>query len=477
MGPRDSTEATRRRRNPPPGGQPIAGALESFAAGACLSYDAGARVRAATHALAAAGVGGERPAVSGELRPGLRGQLFTVAAGVQGDAFTGVLTEVGETRAYAVTIACQRRDGPVASRPVSYPSERWEEVGLESEAFNRRFRLLVLAGQDPGWTMELFSPALIAWLTDRAPAGLGFELNEGWLCVLQPGELADADALAGLCDAAAELVGRLRGEALEESDDPDLLRFDANTKRMDAAVARVSWERPPASAADAIAAYRRVAARSPSVLLVALLAATASLVIGGAVGYMLGGPIGLMLTAVAGAASGWALARTVRTERYRFGGSLSYTWVAIHAFNREYARSRGLERVRIARFHHDNRNLPVRGRAESVQVGPIPGTELSGAYVMLSDAPELRAAGAGSMSAADGRPLSADALVAELPAPPDAGVIERLEPPDGYRITAYDRRKVVVWHPIAGNMTRTLAGCDEFRERAGALLAELTSRG
>ncbi len=50
-----------------------------------------------------------------------------------------------------------------------------------------------------------------------------------------------------LAQAERFLVNGLRGEALEESDDPDLLRFDANTKRMDAAVARVSWERPPAT--------------------------------------------------------------------------------------------------------------------------------------------------------------------------------------------------------------------------------------
>lgn len=60
----------------------------------------------------------------------------------------------------------------------------------------------MLAGQDRSWTLELFSPTLIDWLSDRAPAGLGFELNEGWSCVLQPGEITDGAALAALLPPA-----------------------------------------------------------------------------------------------------------------------------------------------------------------------------------------------------------------------------------------------------------------------------------
>ena len=111
-----------------------------------------------------------------------------------------------------MTIACRRSGAPT---PVSYPKERWEPVRLESAAFEREFDLLVLSGQDRGWTYELFSPSLIAWLTDRAPADLAFELNEGWLCVMQPGEPGDPDAIEALCGAAAHLAGRLREEGKE----------------------------------------------------------------------------------------------------------------------------------------------------------------------------------------------------------------------------------------------------------------------
>ncbi len=334
-------------------------------------------------------------------------------------------------------------------------------------------RALVLEGQDPGWTLELFSPSLISWLTDRAPEAVGFELNEGWLCVLQPGEVSDPAALDELCGAAAELARRLREEALEEEDDPDLLRFAANTERLNDAVARVEWRQPPASAAEAVAAYRRYASHRPSVLLPALIGGLIGLAIGGGIGFLFG-PLGMIGGAFVGAGIGFPLVREIRIERYRFGAGSSYSWVGINAFNHEHARARGLERVKIARFHHDNRDLPVRGEADSVQVGPIPGTALVGAYAMLADSPELRAAGAVSMSASDGRPLSADALIAELPEPPDPAAVETLQLPDGYRAAAYARSKVVIWRPIPGNMTRTLAGCDEFRDTAGRAIAALT---
>lgn len=454
--------------------QSAASGLRAFATAKGLTFQESGRVRAATHALAAAGAGGERPVVGGELREGMDGRLFSVPAGDATGGFTAVLTEVPETRPYAVTIACQRRDGPAGREPVKYGKERWEEVRIESASFEREFRLLVLEGQDTGWTYELFSPALISWLTDRAPAGLGFELNEGWLCVLQPGELEGGAELDGLCDAAAELASRFREEALEEADDPDLLRFAANTKRMDEALASVEWDRPPASVAEAIAAYRRNASWRPTVLLGAVVGAVVGMVVAAAGGYLLGGPFGLIAGVVAGLAGGFKVMREIGTERYRFEGSISSSWAGINAFNREYARSRGLDRVKIARFHHDNRDLPVAGEADSVQVGPVPGTDLTGAYAMISDSPELRAHGADSMSAADGRPLSADALVVELPGV-DPAAVERLDLPDGYRAAAFGGHKVVVWHPIAGNMTRTLAGCDEFRERAGAIIARLAN--
>jgi diketogulonate reductase-like aldo/keto reductase len=185
--------------------------------------------------------------------------------------------------------------------------------------------------------------------------------------------------------------------------------------------------------------------------------------------------VGLLSGTVVGGGFGFQVGRFVATQRYLFDGTFSVDWVGINAFNREYARSRGLARQKKFAFHHENRDLPVPGFADSVQAGPVPGTDHSGLFVMLADSPELRASGRHTMGAADaqGRPLSYDALVVELTEAPTPERIRELDLPPDFRVDAYGGNKVVVWRPIAGNMTRTSAGCDEFRATAGRVIAAL----
>jgi len=448
--------------------------LIAYASERGLSYSAGEAIRPVTQALEGAG---RRPGdvVSGELAPGLTGQLFHLPAGARKGEATGILTTASETRAYATTIACQDRALAGRRAPVKYSTERWEEVRLESSAFAERYRLLVIAGQDAGWTRELFSPALIAWLTDRAPVGLSFELNEGHLCILVPGRIQDTGELAALCEAAAELAARIREEAREEGTDPDLFRAAEATRKMDHAVAEVEWRDPPGSVAEAIAAYRRVASGKPRTMAVAVVCAGLAMALGGVVGWLVGGPIGLVSGAVAGGAFGFQVGHFFATQSYLFEGAFAVDWVGINAFNREYARSRGLARQKKFAFHHENRDLPVPGFADSVQAGPVPETNHNGLFVMLADSPELRASGRHTMGAADaqGRSLSYDALVVELTRLPTPERFWELELPPDFRVDAYGGNKVVVWRPIAGNMTRTSAGCDEFRGAAGGLIAAL----
>ena len=421
------------------------------------------------------GVGREgTEVVSGELAPGLTGQLFHLAGGDRANDATCILTTATETRAYVTTIACQDRALAGRRAPVKYPGDRWEEVRLESSAFEERYRLLVIAGQDVGWTRELFSPALIAWLTDRAPAALSFELNEGHLCVFVPGRLQDAGELATLCERAAELAATIREEALEEGADPDLFRAAEATRKMDAAVAEVAWHDPPGSVTEAIAAYRRVASRKPRTVAIALISALVAMALGAAIGWVVADAIGLLSGAAAGGVLGFQIGRLVATQSYLFEGTFSIEWVGINSFNREYASSRGLVRQKKFAFHHENRDLPVPGFADSVQAGPVPGTSHSGLYVMLADSPELRASGRHTMAGdAQGRPLSYDALVVELAGRPTSERFRALDLPPDLRIDAYGGSKVVVWRPIPGNMTRTAEGCDEFRATAGRLIAAL----
>ena len=179
----------------------------------------------------------------GELAPGLEGVVceHVFADATSRQEATVVVTSVPETVAYMPALVCRDR-ATLGAEPAQLPAERWMPVELESAEFNRRYRLLTLAGQDPGWVRELFSPALIAWLADRAPAGLSFELNEGHLVVAQPGPPGGAGAVDGLVSAAAELRTRLRAEALEEEAEPDLFDEAAEVAAVVATIDEVRLE-------------------------------------------------------------------------------------------------------------------------------------------------------------------------------------------------------------------------------------------
>jgi len=437
-----------------------------------LPYEERGSVRGTTPALTAA-PSRATSIVRGQLAPGLSGELFHLDVG-EAEGATAILTRVPETIAYATTISCRdrRRQG---QRPAKYPTERWEGVRLESAAFGDRFELLVLRGQHQGWIRELFSPRLVEWLAADAPPGLMFELNEGWLAILVPGRMPDAAAAESFCRTAADLAGRIREEALEEGDAPNLFDAAAGTERTDAAVAQVEWKQPPESVGAASAAYLKVAERKPTVLLRSASWGIAGAVLAGAFGWLLGGPFGALAAGAFGLIGGYSIARPLLADRYLFEGGLSVGWTGLQAFNREYARSRGLERQKLFRFHHDHRDLPVPGTAESVQAGEVPVVGVPGLFVMLSDSAELRATGNHGMHRADGHPGSYDVLVVDLEPTPTTEAIAALELPAGYSAQRTATGAVVVWRPIEGNLTRTAAGCDEFRRTAGELIAHLSA--
>lgn len=450
-------------------------AIEAFAASSRLGFDAAGEVRSATPALYRGNSGRASGLVEGRLAPGLSGQLFELPGEEGAGRSTAILTRLPETIAYASTIACHDRRELGGAKPAKYPTETWEEVRLESIAFEERFRLLVLAGQDHGWIHELFSPSLIDWLVADAPEGLCFELNEGWLCVLLPGEPVGVEAVEAFCGDAAALASRIRTEALEEGDSPDLFRATEGTKRADAAVAEIEWREPPDSVQDAAAAYLKVASRKPSVVLKAFAWGAGMLAAAGAFGFLLGGPFGAVAAGAFGFLGGYGISRPLIADQYLFEGSLSVGWTGIQAFNREYARSRGLERQKIFRFHHDYRGLPVPGVAESVQAGEIPVAGIPGLFVMLADSPELRAGGRHGMAPADGRSGSHDAMLADPSPTPSAAAVAALVRPDGYTVDLMNDHTIVISRPIPGNLTRTAAGCDEFRRTAGELIAHLSA--
>ena len=77
------------------------------------------------------------------------------------------------------------RSNPDADTEVVELRDRLERV--ESEAFLAEYRLAADHDQDQLRVWQLFSPRLIQWLTDDAPEGFSFELQDGALCCVVRG--------------------------------------------------------------------------------------------------------------------------------------------------------------------------------------------------------------------------------------------------------------------------------------------------
>ena len=447
-------------------------AIETWAAERGLEYSAEGNLRELTPALIQGSRGSLSSVARGRLANGLDGTIaqHTFADGVRSRKSTVVVTSVPEGASFAPALVCRDRGELGSGLPAQLPAERWRGTVLESTVFNRRYRLLTLAGQDPIYVRELFSPSLIAWLAHDVPAGFSFELNERHLVVALSGHLESEEDLDRLCMLAAEVTRRIRAEALEEGE--GTARFDESEMRgeIEAAMKKAHFDRPPASVHDAMAAYRRAAYWRPTVVLTGLLGALIAAVIGAAAVALFYDPLLAPIGALVGAPNGFGIGRLVGASRYSWG-NVSVSRLGLEAFVAGYAESRSLQPRDRWEFHSRHRTLPLQGFAGHVLAGPIPGTELDGHLVMLGDAAELRSRGVEIAFSAD-HPLAALALVADLGAAADADRLAGLELPEGYNVEA-DGTSVAIWKPIAGNLLHTTAGLDEFRARAGALLAEV----
>jgi hypothetical protein len=428
-------------------------------------------LRALTPALLTGGHGNVGPVAAGALAPGLDGKLIAhvFADGSQRRESAIVLTEVPETVAFIPALACRDRAAMGDGDPAQLPAESWTATQLESDAFNRRYHLLTLAGQDPGLVRELFSPSLIAWLTDRAPAGLSFELNEGHLTVAMPGPLGSAADAAALCAAAAELSGRIRAEAAEEDLDPDLFDESGELAAIESAMAKVTFDRPPPSAQAAMEAYRRLAANRPYVLLSALFWTVLLAGIAGgllALAWPLVGVFGGLIVAIAV----FPIARLMYAARYRWG-TASVSRIGLEAWTREYARARKLDLVDRWRFHADHRQLAMPGFADAVFADRLGETQTEALLVFFGDAAELRSEGEEVMYIAD-RPLASSAYVVRMHEPPLKEDLAKAKLPDGY-CADVGGDDLIVWRPIQGNLLRTSEGTDNFRKHAAEAISAI----
>jgi hypothetical protein len=408
---------------------------------------------------------------AGELAPGLDGTLIHHVfddGGARRES-TAVITSVPQGVAFAPALVCRDRGELGDAAPAQLPAERWRRTELESSAFNRRYRLLTLAGQDPIYVREIFAPSLIAWLAHDVPAGFSFELNERHLVATLPGHLPLGPGTERLRGLAAELARRLREEAEEELEGGNLFDETEKLRAIEENLGRVRFDRPPASAGGAVEAFREAAAWRPTVL--------ARGAFWGLVGFAVAGvpvaffnPFLAILTGLLGGALGFWLGRIMAAADHRWGRA-SVRRLGLEAFVRGYADSHALRLEDRWRFHSRHRDLPLPGVASHV-LAPRDGE--GPRFVILGDAAELRSQGV-EVAWSSAQPMASMALVAELP-PAALERLRGLEPPAGLHLET-SPSTAVVWRPLAGNLALTTQGCDEFRTAAAALIAEVGEHG
>ncbi len=423
----------------------------------------GEAVRQVTPALVAGVAAGLRERTEIELADGSKGELLEFGEG--GGASTVVLTRVRSSVAFIPALACRDR-ATTAGRPAELPAERWEETDLESGAFNRRYLLLSLAGQDPGLLRELFSPSLIAWLERDPPSGFSFELNEGFLTVALPGRLTEGER-GRLVSLASDVSARIGAEIAEEgAASLDVFEEPEEMRGIERGLADVGFDDPLESVQEAIASAKACAGRKPASLLRALRTAVIAVAIAGTPAFVFVGPAaGVAAALLIGLPSlyvGWLVSRA----SYRWG-VISPDRLGLEAWTRGYAESRSLALEDRWRFHGRHKDLPMPGFCDHVLAGTIPGSGgISGQILFLGDAAEMRATGQEIAFIAD-RPLAASAILAEAPGdlPESAAQVDL---PEEYRIEIRGRQ-VLVWRPVQGNLLRTAAGTDRFCERAATV--------
>jgi hypothetical protein len=415
----------------------------------------------------------------GELAPGLGGRLahHVFADGTRRRESTFILTAVPEGLAFVPALVCRDR-AELGGAPAELPTERWAALELESAAFNHRYRLLTLAGQDPIYARELFSPALIAWLAHDVPPGFTFEVNERHLLVALPGHLEEPEDLDRLCRLAAELARRMREEAIEEGEQTGLYDESARLAEIERRLGEVAFAKPPESVGLACEAFREKARWRPMVLAKTVLwTLLAFALVAAPLAYLFNPLIAVVPAGIAAYLACWIASILIASDYSRRG--VSVRRLGLDAFMRGYADSRGLRLEDRWRFHSRHRGLELPGIASHVMTGPLAGTDGGGSLVALGDAAELRSHGVEVGHAAD-RPLAALALVVELDSEAEA---ERLAATPG-RATVdgspaadlrveRDGATVAIWHPEPGNIMFSAAGFDRFRAACAELLAQV----
>jgi hypothetical protein len=156
--------------------------------------------------------GGLAPVVKGELGDGVAGYVGTLS--YERFRYTAGLTEIKESVSLVPRLQCERIGRWTSDTHYGF-EVRNSRLWTESVALNGRYKVTTSPWQDPNWMRQLFSAAMIDWLSTTPPDDFSFELTYGWLLCSLERDSAGEGELDWLRGATAFLAARVRQECLE----------------------------------------------------------------------------------------------------------------------------------------------------------------------------------------------------------------------------------------------------------------------
>jgi hypothetical protein len=188
--------------------------LAAWASAHGLSVEDGARLPRTTPLLAEGEVHAVDALAGGWLSKYVEAKVALIDR--DGGHFTVAVTHVPKAKRFVPWMLCHRvEDGHLLGRAALGLIGDGSQVDLGSVEFDQHYRLYAAPQRDDVWFHELFSPAFIVFLIERAPKGLAFEYVDGTLCVSLLGQRTVSQDLDALRDATVELVRRIRAEISE----------------------------------------------------------------------------------------------------------------------------------------------------------------------------------------------------------------------------------------------------------------------
>ncbi|HEY1855647.1 MAG TPA: hypothetical protein VGG40_13770 [Solirubrobacterales bacterium] len=185
--------------------------LAAYAASRGLEVVAGARLPRTTPLLAEGELRSVDEVASGWLATYVEATLAVVTR--DGGRFTVAVTHVPKAKRFVPWMLCHRaEDEHLLGDAFEQLVHAQDRVGLGSAELDAHYRIYADPERDDVWLHELFSPAFVVSLIERAPSGFAFEYVGGTLCVSLLGPRTLTEELDGLRDATVELVGKLRAE-------------------------------------------------------------------------------------------------------------------------------------------------------------------------------------------------------------------------------------------------------------------------